>query len=44
MFTLDNRGSAGRGCKFEEAMYKKMSEPEIEDQKISSFYEFGNGP
>ncbi|MFC6632988.1 S9 family peptidase [Microbulbifer taiwanensis] len=32
VFTLDNRGSANRGTAFENPIFKRMGQPEVEDQ------------
>ncbi|GAA6151967.1 S9 family peptidase [Pseudoteredinibacter isoporae] len=34
VFTLDNRGSERRGKKFEDPIYEKMGDPEVQDQLV----------
>ena len=36
IFTLDNRGSNDRGKKFEDPIYKKLGDVEVEDQKTGA--------
>ena len=36
VFQMDNRGSSNRGKKFEDVLYRKMGQPEVEDQKIGA--------
>ncbi len=38
VFTLDNRGSAGRGVKFKTAIYHHMSSVEVQDQVVGANY------
>jgi len=38
VFTLDNRGSANRGKRFEAPIYKSMGSPEIADQVVGAKY------
>ena len=36
VFQIDNRGTGNRGKKFEEAVYRNMGRPEVEDQRIGA--------
>lgn len=36
VFQMDNRGSGSRGKKFEDAIYRKMGQPEVADQKLGA--------
>lgn len=36
VFQMDNRGSGSRGKKFEDAIYRKMGQPEVVDQKLGA--------
>jgi len=36
VFQLDNRGAANRGHEFEAPLYRKMGQPEVEDQAIGA--------
>ena len=38
VFTLDNRGSAGRGVKFKTALYHHMGSVEVQDQVVGARY------
>lgn len=38
VFTLDNRGSANRGKRFEAPIYKNMGSPEVDDQVVGVKY------
>ena len=38
VFTLDNRGSERRGKKFEDPIYEKMGDPEVQDQLVGIQY------
>jgi dipeptidyl-peptidase-4 len=38
IFTLDNRGSAGRGHRFEEPIHRRLGAPELSDQRDGAAY------